>query len=201
MNTLFKDSLTKSYTYKTYRELVTDLLHEGKSTGPNQSDELTNYSKLNDHRMNRLDKTVLLTPESISGLKSLNKNYIWLVISEGWCGDAAQILPVLNKMASETANIDMQIVLRDENEALMDAYLTNGGRSIPKLIVIDAETGEEVGNWGPRPADASQLVGDLKARYGGITNEVKEGLQKWYNDDKGISVQKEILRLLEKPVI
>ncbi len=201
MNTLFKDSLTKSYTYTAYRKLVTDLLRKGKSTGPHQSDELTDYSKLNDHRMNRLDKTLQLTPASISCLKSLNKKYIWLVISEGWCGDAAQILPILNKMAEETVHIDLQIVLRDENETLMNAYLTNGGRSIPKLIVIDAETGEETGNWGPRPAEASQLINDLKNQYGGITDEVKEGLQKWYNDNKGIAVQEDILKLLKNSVL
>ena len=67
-----------------------------------------------------------------------------MVISEGWCGDAAQILPVINKMALVSNKIEFRIVLRDENPALMDAFLTNGGKAIPKVIMIDNESGEVI---------------------------------------------------------
>jgi hypothetical protein len=30
----------------------------------------------------------------------LKNDYIWLVISEGWCGDAAQLNPVFDKMVT-----------------------------------------------------------------------------------------------------
>jgi hypothetical protein len=63
------------------------LLLEGKSTGSEQSDDLTHYSELNDTRMNRLDKTMIITDENIQQPKNLRGEYIWLVISEGWCGD------------------------------------------------------------------------------------------------------------------
>lgn len=195
MKQLYEQSITKSYTYKAYRDLVDSLITQSKSTGDTQSDEILAYSKLNAQRMNRLDKTVVVTDEVKEGLKNISKKYIWLVLSEGWCGDAAQILPVMNKMAEVTPLVELKIVLRDENKELMDHYLTNGGRSIPKMIILEADTMEEVSNWGPRPSGAVALVEDLKNKYGGINEELKTALQKWYNDDKGVSIQKEILEL------
>ncbi len=195
MKQLYEQSITKSYTYKAYRDLVDSLITQSKSTGDTQSDEILAYSKLNAQRMNRLDKTVVVTDEVKEGLKNISKKYIWLVLSEGWCGDAAQILPVMNKMAEVTPFVELKIVLRDENKELMDHYLTNGGRSIPKMIILEADTMEEVSNWGPRPSGAVALVEDLKNKYGGINEELKTALQKWYNDDKGVSIQKEILEL------
>lgn len=124
---------------------------EGKSTGSVQSDDLLHYSKLNETRMNRLEKTIVVSAEIEERLKLLKKQYIWLVISEGWCGDAAQLLPVMHKMEVLTDHIDFKIVFRDENEALMNKFLTNGGKSIPKLIVLDKETLDVLADWGPRP--------------------------------------------------
>lgn len=198
MNTIFKESIEKSLNYLDYRQLVEDLLRENKSTGSEQSEDLTNYSKLNVSRMNRLDKTLRLRENVVDRLKNLKRRYIVLVLSEGWCGDAAQTVPVLNKMAEASEHLDLKIVLRDDNESLMNQYLTNGGKSIPKAIIIDAESGEEVAHWGPRPAQATQLVTELKNKYGGITSEVKEGLQKWYNEDRGYAAQEEILALLKE---
>ena len=89
------------------------------------------------------------------------------------------------------------MVLRDENDELMQQYLTNGGKSIPKLIAVSEDLEKELFTWGPRPAEAVQLVIDLKAKYGGITEEVKEALQKWYIEDKGISLQNEMIELIK----
>lgn len=197
MKTIFKESIEKSLSYSQYRQLISELLRQNKSTGLEQSVDLIHYSKLNVSRMNRLDKTLQLKEEVEHQLKNLNREYIVLVLSEGWCGDAAQTVPVLNKMAEVSKQLDLKIVLRDENENLMNAYLTNGGKSIPKVIIIDAESGEEVAHWGPRPANATQLVIELRNRYGGITPEVKECLQKWYNEDKCYSAQEEIIALLK----
>ena len=119
-----------------------------------------------------------------------------LVISEGWCGDAAQILPVIHKMAETTDKLNLQIVLRDDNPELMDAYLTNGSRSIPKLILLDKETLEPINNWGPRPAEAAKLIADFKEKHGVINEEAKTELQKWYLHDKGLSTMQEIVGLL-----
>jgi thioredoxin-like negative regulator of GroEL len=189
-------ALFNSHSYSEYRKLITDLLLEKKSTGNEQSEDLTHYSELNETRMNRLDKTIKITEENSSALQSLKSEYIWLVISEGWCGDAAQLLPIINKMAVESGKIDLRIVLRDENEELMKLFLTNTKQAIPILIVIDKETGSVLGNWGPRPKAAADLVADYKKEFGVIDETLKTNLQLWYLHDKGITTQNELVGLM-----
>jgi len=196
MKDIIKNSLDKSLTYFEYRKVVSDLLSEGKSTGNSQSDDLLHYSNLNETRMNRLEKTIVITPETLERLKLLRKKYLWLVISEGWCGDAAQLLPIMHKMEVLSDNIDFKIVLRDENEALMNQFLTNGGKSIPKLIILDSETLEVLGDWGPRPNDARDLIKNYKEKYGILDETIKTELQMWYLRDKGLSTQNELLEMM-----
>jgi hypothetical protein len=198
MKSIIAKSLFNSHSYLEYRKLVSDLLLEGKSTGTEQSEELTHYTTLNETRMNRLDKTMKVPDEISLKLKNLEKDFIWLVISEGWCGDAAQLLPIFNKMAMETNAIDLRIVLRDENEALMNQFLTNGGKAIPKLIIIDRKTGSVLDSWGPRPQGATNLIQDYKKQFGSIDETAKTELQLWYLKDKGLSTQQEIIALMQK---
>lgn len=195
--TLIEKSLQNSYSYADYRHHVTTLLQQGLSTGETQSEALTHYSTLNEARMNRLDKTVHLTDEATARLKALTKEHILLVITEGWCGDAAQIVPVINKMAQVTDKLRLRLVLRDENNGLMEQYLTNGARSIPKLVVVEKDTLTARGSWGPRPHGGAALIADYKARPEGINEEAKTELQKWYLHDKGQSTVEEITLLLE----
>ncbi|MFH6934449.1 thioredoxin family protein [Flavobacterium sp. FlaQc-30] len=198
MKNFIAKALFNSHSYPEYRKIVTDLLYEGKSTGNEQSESLTNYSKLNEARMNRLDKTVKISEEVISKLQNLDNHYFWLVISEGWCGDAAQILPILNKMAHDSnKKIDLRIVFRDENTELMDHYLTNGGRAIPKVIIVCKEAGIVRADWGPRPKGASELMENYKKEFGVIDEKIKTDLQLWYLADKGISVQEELIEIME----
>lgn len=196
MKMIIADSLLRSYTYDEYRKIVSDLLHQGLSSGDEQSDDLTNYSKLNEVRMHRLDKTMTIDETCIQQLLSLKGKYIWLVLSEGWCGDAAQLLPIFNKMALLAVAIDLKIVFRDENQELMNMFLTNGSKSIPKLLILEKETLEVLKNWGPRPKGATQLIKSYKEQYGIIDETAKIELQMWYLQDKGLSTQKEIIDLM-----
>ena len=198
MKSIIENSLSQSHSYVDYRNYINDILKEGKSTGKEQSEALTHYSELNEARMNRLEKTVKISTEIIQKLNQLNGDYIWLVISEGWCGDAAQILPVIYKMADLSEKIDLKIVFRDENEDLMNLFLTNGTKSIPKLIILDKNTLELLGDFGPRPIGAKQLILDYKAKHGIVDETAKTNLQLWYLHDKGLSIQKEILDLMLK---
>ncbi|MBF7091171.1 thioredoxin family protein [Flavobacterium sp. LS1R47] len=192
------NALSNSYSYTEYRKLVTDLLAEGKSTGLEQSEDLTHYSSLNETRMNRLEKTIKITETTISKLQNVRRNYIWLLISEGWCGDAAQLLPIIYKMAAASNDkIELKIVLRDENPDLMNLFLTNGGKAIPKLIIIDKEKLEVIADWGPRPKGASELVNNYKKEFGAFDETIKTNLQLWYLHDKGISTQNEIMEIME----
>ena len=196
MKDIIKESLERSFSYSEYRNTVSQLLQEGKSSGNTQSDDLLHYSLLNETRMNRLEKTIKVSDESRSRLERLDKGYVWLVLSEGWCGDAAQLLPIFNKMAVLSHTIDLKIVFRDENEALMDLFLTNGGKSIPKLIVLEKDTLDVIADWGPRPIEATKLIKDYKEKFGVIDETIKTELQLWYLHDKGVSTQNEILNLL-----
>ncbi|GAA4077908.1 thioredoxin family protein [Flavobacterium cheonanense] len=196
MNSIIEKSLKVSFSYQEYRDFVTDLAKEGKTTGHEQREDLIHYTQLNEARLHRLDKTIQVVDEVKTVLQNLSKEYTWLVISESWCGDAAQILPVINKMAEVSNKIDLRIVLRDDNEDLMNLFLTNGTKSIPKLIIIDKATNEVVNDFGPRPKGAKQLILDYKAAHGIVDETAKIELQKWYLQDKGISTQKEIMELL-----
>ena len=198
MKSIVAKALFNSHSYAEYRKIVTDLLTEGKSTGNEQSESLTNYSKLNEARMNRLEKTITISEAIAEKLQNLDNHYIWLVLSEGWCGDAAQILPILNKMALvSNKRIDLRIALRDENDDLMSHYLTNGGRAIPKVIVICKEAGIVRADWGPRPKGATELMEKHKREVGAIDEKIKTDLQLWYLADKGISVQEELVEIME----
>lgn len=195
MKEIIKDSLSKAITYAEYRTLVSELLVEGKSTGDTQSEALYKYSLLNDRRMKRLDKTSKISEETEEHLVNLQSPQTWLVITEGWCGDAAQNLPVLNKLADNNESVDLKVVLRDENLELMDKFLTNGGRSIPKLIALDEEK-NVLFTWGPRPSIATKMIADYKEENGVVDAVIKEELQVWYNKNKGNNVQEDIISLL-----
>lgn len=190
------EGLKNSYSYSKYRAIVTELLVNGKSSGLTQSPELLHYSQLNEARMNRLDKKTEILESTIMKLLALKNQYVWLVISEGWCGDAAQIVPIINKMATLAPNVELKVVFRDENSELMNQFLTNGARSIPKLIVLEADTLKVAGQWGPRPKGASDLISSYKSQYGAIDETAKTELQLWYTHDKGKSVQDELTALM-----
>ena len=197
MKDLIKDSLTKSTSNITFRSLVSDLLEKGKSTGPNQSDALLNYSMLNDKRMARLDKKIKLSDTTIERLNKIKNAQTWLLITEGWCGDAAHILPVMNKMSTENENINLKVVLRDENPELMNHFLTNGSMSIPKLVVLGTND-EVISSWGPRPSIATKMVTDYKEKHGNLDSDFKKDLQLWYNKNKGVNIQEDLLIFLEQ---
>ncbi|MGV1011525.1 MAG: thioredoxin family protein [Flavobacterium sp.] len=197
MNSILNNSIAKSTSYLEYRTFIAKLAQDGQTSGANPSSDYVNYTKLNESRMHRLDKTLQVVEDVKSFLENLSKEYIWLVIAESWCGDAAQVLPVINKMAEVSDKIDLRIVLRDENEDLMNLFLTDGTKSIPKLIIIDKESVAVVGDFGPRPKPAKQLILDYKAAHGVVDEAAKIELQKWYLADKGVAIQREIVELIK----
>jgi len=185
--------IKQAYTYESYRTLIDNLFAEDKTTGTDHSPAMLNYTKLNLSRMNRLDKRSRLTDSTIETLAKINRQVIWLVLTEGWCGDAAQILPVLNHMAVVNDNITLRFILRDENLTIADAFLTNGARSIPKVLVLDAITLEVLTTWGPRPTEMQKMVLDAKAASLATTDKAEQkaiakasanNLHLWYAKDK-----------------
>lgn len=189
--------LSKSISYEEYQNLLDGLMAQGKTTGTNQSEDYIAYAKLNLARMHRLNKTASLTSELKQTLSKVRSNFIFLVLTEGWCGDAAQNLPIIHLIENECKKIELKLLLRDENLELMDRYLTLGGRSIPKLICLDKTTLQEIFTWGPRPEAVQKIMLELKEKNTPLA-EKGEIIHKWYNDDKTLSLQKEMQVLIEK---
>ena len=196
INDTISASLNNSMTYTEYRTLVTKLVEENSTTGYEKTEDLANYTMLNDRRMKRWDKTVKVSDEMRTKIENVNRKVTWLVITESWCGDAAHIMPIINKVAELNDKIDFKVVLRDENEALMNQFLTNGGKAIPKLIMIDNTSEDIVDTFGPRPTVATNMVNAYKVEHGMLTPEFKEDLQRWYNKDKGQSTIADLVNLL-----
>jgi glutaredoxin len=198
MKNLIENSVKKAMDYSEYNLLFKQLVAEGRTTGE-ETQEKIDYTKLNFSRTKRLDKTAEIPEESMEVFKNISVKQTWLVISEPWCGDAAQTLPFLNKIAQLSENIELKIVLRDENPELMDEFLTNGSRSIPVVIILD-EAFNVLQTWGPRSRAATKLVADYKEHHGKIDDAFKEMLQVWYNNDKGVSIINDILETLNVKV-
>ncbi|MGB0176819.1 MAG: thioredoxin family protein, partial [Owenweeksia sp.] len=165
LHTIIQSALNVSMSYEEYRVLVDTLFEDGKTTGPNQSERMVYFTGLNIQRMEKWEKRYQPPEEAVQAMASI-KDEIWLVITEGWCGDAAHALPVIHKLAGLNNSIDLRLVLRDDNLELMDQYLTNGGRSIPKLIRLRKKDQAEISNWGPRPEPAQQMF--LEMRSAGV---------------------------------
>lgn len=190
------DVINDAMSYDEYRNLIDDLLAKGRSTGGRDSESIVDYTKMNVHRMNRLDNYTEIKDSLKTRLNEIDRNWIWLVLTEGWCGDAAQNIPPIKKMAEISPGIELKLILRDEHPEIMDEYLTDGTRSIPKLIALDAETLEEIGTWGPRPKTAQNLVQEWKHKYDKKTWAKK--LHKWYAENKTRDIQEEFETLIEE---
>jgi hypothetical protein len=186
-------------TYAHYRTLVDQLVEQGGTTGPEQTTSLAEYTKLNRSRMRRIEKTFALSNSDLGTVNQLNTNEKWLVLTESWCGDAAQNLPVIHALALALPQVELRLALRDENLPLMDQYLTNGGRSIPKLIRMN-DQGQVLGTWGPRPDALQALIADWK-NAGRVYAEYSEDIHRWYHENGGRNLVHEMLEQLKSPVL
>ncbi len=177
--------------YKEYKKLFADEI-----ANPPAVDEKNNYDikKLNLSRSTRVEKQFVPSDEIIEAIKNISAPQLWIVLTESWCGDSAQNLPVLAKISELNKNVEFRILPRDSNLEIMDHYLTNGTRSIPKLIAFN-EDGKELFLWGARPTAAQQLINELKER-GLQKNEWLIELHKWYANNRGKELDKELLKLL-----
>ncbi len=194
---LISRALENSMGYREYADLVAAMASEKKTSGDIQTQEMVHYTMLNHQRMRRWERRIRLDEQEKNLLETLRTPYVWLVLTESWCGDAAPVLPVLQAMAAATPFLDLRIVFRDQNPELMDRFLTDNARSIPKLLVVRPEEDFRVAaTWGPRPQEARRMVNEYKALHGKLDAEFRETLQKWYNKDKGLAIKSELKALL-----
>lgn len=192
-------TLRTTFSYEEYMALTEKLVAEGKTTGPNQSEAMAHYTKMNLARMRRLNKTLSMGEQLEAVVSGIKGKYTFRVLTEAWCGDAAQNVPILAKIVDAHPHIKMELILRDDNLDLMDQHLTNGGRSIPKLLVVDEETQEVVTTWGPRPEPVQEMVMERKHMDDATRppySEFVTVVQKWYNNDKTQTAQAELAAVL-----
>ena len=155
------------------------------------------YYSINQQRVRRLSQRLRLEAETESSALNAKSGTKWLILSETWCGDAAQSMPVLAAVArASNGRIEARVLYRDENLDLMDQFLTNGGRSIPKVIQLDGSFGVTA-DWGPRPAEAQELVQRIKSDPE-RAHQYNEELHKWYAIDRQHAIQREVRELISR---
>lgn len=182
-------------TYDEYMEVFAAKVNSTKADITKDTIDEYEKLKLNLHRSLRIQKSYSVNTELIEIIKEIDKPQIWMVITEDWCGDSAQTIPYINKIASHNSLIEVRILLRDENTDIIDHYLTNETRSIPKLVAFDTD-GNELFTWGPRPKEAVELIKKSKSE-GKTKDQFIAELHLWYAKDKGQSLEKEFINLLQ----
>lgn len=181
-------------TFQTYTELFEQILNASTPPAPYDSSDYFNYTKLNWSRMNRWLKKGVVLPQVQEKIKQISEPQNWILITEPWCGDAAHIVPFIHLMADLNPLIHLELELRDAEPNRIQQYLTNGGKAIPKLVIQNA-AGEDLGVWGPRPAACQELFVEMQQKQVPF-EDLKIGLQNWYNEHNGVEIQEEIIALL-----
>jgi hypothetical protein len=192
-------TINEYITYKNYYDQFKKLAAVDDINLLNDNDKkFYGYRKINFQRSSRIEKTFEPADETKDVFSKINKPQQWIVITESWCGDSAQSLPIIVKLANLNDKVDLKILLRDSNLDYMELYLTNGARAIPKLVVYD-ENSSELFNWGPRPEKAKDLFAKLK-NNGVEKIEIYKQLHLWYGKDRGKEIEQEIVNELKKIV-
>ena len=193
----FLDRINKiGISFEQFNRESTERANEENKTFATELDEkLHEYTILNQRRTNRILKSYKPSNEITEIVSKITSKQTWLIITEDWCGDSAQNIPFLLKMTELNPNIEFKIIYRDQNTDIIDMYLTNGGRAIPKIVGFNSE-GNELFQWGPRPEYAKQLVKNWKES--GLTKEeFNEKLHLWYGRDRGKTLEEEFSSILE----
>lgn len=193
---IFDEIKSAGLSYRQYFDLTkSDVENSNERLLSDTEKKQLSDKKLNLHRMARIEKHFQVSEELKTIIQSIDEPQTWMIISETWCGDSAQNIPCIAKIAELNPLIDLKIILRDEHPEIMDLYLTNGTRSIP-IAVIFSEDGTELLKWGPRPQEAKKLFDDLTAQ--GIEKSAKlEKLHLWYGRNRGSDLQKELRQMLQ----
>ncbi|UTW63218.1 thioredoxin family protein [bacterium SCSIO 12741] len=196
MKSFFAEKWNQGVDYNTFLEQMKGWVDTQSTSGPVQNEALAAFTKLNYSRLKKWNRITKINEETTSFFQSQQGEYKWLMIIEAWCGDVAQNIATINQLA-ELGGIPFKMIYRDEHLDLMDQFLTNGGRAIPKLILFDGDLENVLAEWGPRPANAQQLMIDYKANPEAYSGDVKEDIHRWYAVNKQQDLQREIMTLMK----
>ncbi|MGX5817200.1 thioredoxin family protein [Chitinophaga lutea] len=181
--------------FANYLLIFEHIINNPEPPAPYNNPDYLSYARLNWQRQQRWLKTGVLTDGVRGAMARITRPQHWTIITEPWCGDAAHNIPFIEMIAALNPLVTTSYQLRDQPPFLIEQYLTNGTKSIPKLIARD-ENGSDLFVWGPRPTGAQAVYDRLKAENADF-EQTKTEIQKWYNEDKGQSFQRELLTVLE----
>lgn len=190
--------LDRSISWEEYYAIAKSYVESDEKPELYRNEKMLRYTSENIGRMDHILQTINIESKLYNILSAVNTDLIWLVLSEPWCGDASQVVPVLYTIASCSDHISFRILQSDAHPEVLSAYLTDGSRSIPKLICLKADTLEELGTWGPRPQNLQKIVreniNDPSLSFGAKVRMIHA----WYAEDKTASIQDEFIDLVRK---
>jgi hypothetical protein len=140
-------------------------------------------------------RRVVVGDEYLRRVAAVPGHWHLLVLSEDWCGDAVNTVPVIAKLVALSPNLELRVLPRDENLDLMDAHLTGTSRSIPIVILLDEEYRERAW-WGPRPTALQHSVSG-EWRVLEKASRYREA-RTWYARDRGRTTLEEVVSMLER---
>lgn len=194
--------IEKGLPYSEFVQFTQQLVEEKRTTGANQSEAYLEYTRMCLQRMNRWNKTAKVSAKMTQLMESIQEPQIWLVITEAWCGDGAQSIPYLAKLAGLNPKIKLRIIMRDEYPEIMDAYLTNGARSIPKLVAFTEDLKVELFTWGPKPLYLMNRQKEYKHDPKGLSySGFLEEIHLWYAKNKNQDLEAELFPLIQASLL
>ena len=194
--------IEKGFSYSEFVQFTQQLVEEKRTTGANQSEAYLEYTRMCLQRMNRWNKTAKVSEKMTHLMESIQESQIWLIITEAWCGDGAQSIPYLAKLAELNPKIKLRIIMRDEYPEIMDAYLTNGARSIPKLVAFSEDLKVELFTWGPKPLYLMNRHKEYKHDSKGLSySGFLEEIHLWYAKNKNQDLEAELFPLIQASLL
>jgi hypothetical protein len=194
--------IEKGFSYSEFVQFTEKLVEEKRTTGANQSEAYLDYTRMCLQRMNRWNKTAKVSTKMTHLIESIEEPQIWLVITEAWCGDGAQSIPYMAKLAELNPKIKLRIIMRDEYPEIMDAYLTNGARSIPKLVAFTEDLKVELFTWGPKPLYLMNRHKEYKHDSKGLAYPgFLEEIHLWYAKNKNQDLETELFPLIQASLL
>lgn len=190
--------LTQTISWDDYYAIATKYVEADNKPELYQNPKMLKYTAENLKRIEHVLQTINIQPKLYNALAAITTKLIWVVLTEPWCGDASQEVPALYSIASCTGKISFRIIESDSHPEIMDAYLTGESRSIPKLICLHADTLEELGTWGPRPAVLQKIVMENKDNPNLTFGDKVRMIHSWYEADKTFSIQDEFIDLVKQ---
>lgn len=183
--------------WDSYLEYMQQIAAHQINTAPYNDEKYLSYTKKNLENTLQTLKNITLNAKLYNELSKLSSPLNWIVLTEPWCSDASHSAPVIASIADAATAIRLHILLRDENETIMNQYLTNGGKAIPKLICFDENFQQELFVWGPRPASLQAIVEADKTDSTLTFSDKIKKINDWYLQDQTNSLQEELLVLLK----